>query len=126
MYRRDGSLQWISANVRLVKDNQGKPLYYEGTMMDITNRKMAKEALAESEEPYRTAIEHSNDAVSIIQGDKIQYVNRRFVEIFGYDRREDFISKPVTLVVHPDDRDMVMTINQKRRFRVIFRCHYFS
>jgi len=115
MHRRDGSLQWISVNVRLVKDDQGKPLYYEGTMMDITNRKMAEEALAESEERYRTAIEHSNDGVAIIRGDKIQYVNRRFVEIFGYDRREDFIGKPVILVVHPDDRDMVLTFNQRRQ-----------
>jgi len=115
MHRRDGSLQWISVNVRLVKDDQGKPLYYEGTMMDITNRKMAEEALAESEERYRTAIEHSNDGVAIIRGDKIQYVNRRFVEIFGYDRREDVIGKPVILVVHPDDRDMVLTFNQRRQ-----------
>jgi PAS domain S-box-containing protein len=115
MHRKDGSLQWISVNVRLVMDDQGKPLYYEGTMMDITNRKMAEAALAESEERYRTAIEHSNDAVAIIRGDKIQYVNRRYVEIFGYDRREDVIGKPVTLVVHPDDRDMVMTINRRRQ-----------
>jgi len=101
--------------VRLVKDLQGRPLYYEGTMMDITNRKMAEEAFAESEERYRTAIEHSNDAVSTILGDKIQYVNRRFVEIFGYDKPEDIIGKPVSLVVHPDDRDRVLAINQRRQ-----------
>jgi PAS domain S-box-containing protein len=115
MYRKDGSLQWISTNVRLVKDIQGKPLYYEGTMMDITNRKMAEEAFAESEERYRTAIEHSNDAVATIRGDKIQYVNRRFVEIFGYDRRQDIIGQSILLVVHPDDRDKVMTFNQQRQ-----------
>ena len=115
MHRKDGSLQWISTNVRLVKDGQGKPLYYEGTMMDITNRKMAEEAFAESEERYRTAIEHSNDAVAIILGEKIQYVNRRFVELFGYNNREDIIGKPVSLVVHPDDRDKVLTINQRRQ-----------
>jgi PAS domain S-box-containing protein len=115
MHRRDGSLHSISVNVRLVKDEEGKPLYYEGTMMDITNRKMAEEALAESEERYRTAIEHSNDAVSIIRGDKIQYVNRRFVEIFGYNKREECIGKPVILVVHPDDQDMVLMFNQRRQ-----------
>ena len=115
MYHKNGSLQWISVNVKLLKDDQGNPLRYEGTMMDITNRKIAEEALAESEERYRTAIEHSNDAVAMIRGDKIQYVNRRFVEIFGFDRREDCIGKPVTLVVHPDDRDMVLTINQRRQ-----------
>jgi len=115
MYRKDGSLQWISVNVRLVRDAQAKPLYYEGTMMDITNRKMAEDALTESEERYRTAIENSNDAVAIIQGEKIQYVNRRFVEIFGYEDPEDMIDQPVILVVHPDDRDKVMTINQRRQ-----------
>jgi len=115
MYRKDGSHQWISTNVRFVKDPQGKPLYYEGTMMDITNRKMAEEAFAESEERYRTAIEHSNDAVSTILDDKIRYVNRRFVEIFGYDQPKDVIGKPVSIVVHPDDRDKVLTINQRRQ-----------
>jgi len=115
MYRNDGSLQWISVNVRLLRDAQAKPLYYEGTMMDITNRKMAEDALSESEERYRTAIENSNDAVAIIQDDKIQYVNRRFVEIFGYKDPGDMIAQPVIRVVHPDDRDRVMTINQRRQ-----------
>ena len=115
MYRKDGSLQWISTNVRLVRDVRGKTLYYEGTMMDITNRKMAEEALAESEERYRTAIENSNDPVSIIHADRIEYVNRKFVEIFGYEKPEDVIGKSVLLVVHPDDREKVITINQRRQ-----------
>jgi PAS domain S-box-containing protein len=115
MHRKDGSLQWISTNVRLVKDVQKKPFYYEGTMMDITSRKMAEEAFAESEERYRTAIEHSNDAVAIIRGDEIQYVNRRFVKIFGYDKPEDLIGQVVSLVVHPDDRNKVFTMNQRRQ-----------
>jgi PAS domain S-box-containing protein len=115
MYRKDGSLQWISVNVRLVRDTQGEPLYYEGTMMDVTERKQAEEGLAESEERYRTAIEHSNDPVAIIRGDKVQYVNRRFVEIFGYDRRDEIIGQSVSLFVHPDDRDKVMAINQRRQ-----------
>ncbi len=115
MYRKNRNLQWISTNVRLVRDGQGKPLYYEGTMIDITHRKTAEEAFAESEERYRTAIEHSNDAVAIIQGDRIQFVNRRFVEIFGYDKPEDIVRKPIFLVVHPDDRDKVITINHQRQ-----------
>jgi PAS domain S-box-containing protein len=115
MYRKDGTLQWISVNVRLVRDTEGEPLYYEGTMMDVTERKQAEEGLAESEERYRTAIEHSNDPVAIIRGDKVQYVNRRFVEIFGYDRREEVIGQSVSLFVHPNDRDKVMAINQRRQ-----------
>jgi len=115
MYKKDGSLQWISVNVRLVRDAEGKPSYYEGTMMDITERKMAEEGLAESEERYRTAIEHSNDPIAIIREYKIQYVNKRFVEIFGYHGREEVIGQSVSHFVHPDDREMVMAINQRRQ-----------
>ena len=75
MYRKDRSLHWISINIKAVKDKTGKVLYNEGTMQDITQRKMTEKALMESEERYRTAIEHSNDGVSIIQGNKHLYVN---------------------------------------------------
>jgi PAS domain S-box-containing protein len=115
MYRKDGSLQWISVNVRMVHDAEGNPLYYEGTMMDITERKLAEMRLAESEERYRTAIEHSNDGVAIIQGDTIQYVNKRFVEIFGYDQAEEIKGQSVLRFVHPDDQEKVRAINQKRQ-----------
>jgi diguanylate cyclase (GGDEF)-like protein/PAS domain S-box-containing protein len=39
VYKKDGSTIWISENARMVYDKQGKPLYYEGTVEDITSRK---------------------------------------------------------------------------------------
>ena len=115
MRRKDGSLHWVSINTRSVPDGQGNILYLEGTMRDITARKEAAEALAESEERYRTAIEHSNDGVAIVsKNGRHQYVNRRFVEMFGYTTPEEIIGKRVTLVVHPEDRERVSTMNQRR------------
>lgn len=115
MYRKDGSLHWISINARAVYDSKGKILYHEGTMQDITERKLTEQELAESEERYRVAIENSNDAVAIIQGDRNLYVNRRFVEIFGYTSSDEVIGQPTTMVVHPDDRDAVLNINITRQ-----------
>jgi PAS domain S-box-containing protein len=115
MYRKDRSLHWISINIRNVKDENGKVLYHEGTMQDITQRKITEKALIESEERYRTAIEHSNDAVSIIQGNKHLYVNRRFVEMFEYNCPDDIVGQPLTLIVHPDYHELVININRKRR-----------
>ena len=45
IYRRDGSIIWISENTYTVRDRYGNLLYYEGTVRDITNRKQAEEAL---------------------------------------------------------------------------------
>ena len=45
IYRKDGQKIWISENARAVRDAQGHLLYYEGTVSDITARKLAQEAL---------------------------------------------------------------------------------
>lgn len=115
MYRKDRSRHWIRINVRTVKDKSGKILYYEGTMLDITSRKMAEEKLKESEERYRIAIEHSNDGVAIVRGDIHEFVNRRFMEMFGYDSPSDLLGKKISVIVHPDDQDKVVEINRRRQ-----------
>ncbi len=55
--RRDGSLFWASVNARVVKDEDGHILYYEGTLEDITERKATADSLrrllAEVEEKNR-------------------------------------------------------------------------
>ncbi len=115
MYRKDRSRHWIRINVRTVKDKSGKILYYEGTMLDITSRKLAEEQLKESEERYRIAIEHSNDGVAIVRGDIHEFVNRRFLEMFGYDSPSDLLGKKISVIVHPDDQDKVVEINLRRQ-----------
>jgi PAS domain S-box-containing protein len=44
-YRKDGNTIWISESARAVRDSEEKLLYYEGTVSDITARKLAQEAL---------------------------------------------------------------------------------
>jgi diguanylate cyclase (GGDEF)-like protein/PAS domain S-box-containing protein len=43
VYRRDGSVIWISEHTRAVRDEAGRLLYYEGMVDDITTRKMLEE-----------------------------------------------------------------------------------
>lgn len=43
--RKDNSSVWISEYVRAVRDDAGGLLYYEGTVVDITQRKVAEERL---------------------------------------------------------------------------------
>ncbi|MEG4496229.1 EAL domain-containing protein [Microcoleus sp. F10-C6] len=45
VYRADGTTIWVSENGRAVRDAGGNLLYYEGTVEDITLRKIAEEKL---------------------------------------------------------------------------------
>ena len=45
IYRKDETIIWIEENCRAVRDAQGKLLYYEGTVEDITERKRAEEQI---------------------------------------------------------------------------------
>jgi PAS domain S-box-containing protein len=47
VYRQDGSIVWISEKAYAVRDENGKLLYYEGLIEDITKRKQAEAALQE-------------------------------------------------------------------------------
>jgi PAS domain S-box-containing protein len=44
--RRDGESIWISENAWVVTASNGAPVYYEGTVLEVTGRKLAEEALA--------------------------------------------------------------------------------
>jgi PAS domain S-box-containing protein len=43
--RRDGKVIWVEDHSRIVTDEDGQPLYYEGSLEDITHRKQAEQAL---------------------------------------------------------------------------------
>ena len=113
-YRKDGAVIWLLINSRAARDEAGKTLYSEGMVRDITLRKNAEQQLMESEERYRAAIEYSNDGVSLLRGGRHIYVNRRFLEIYGYDKPEEALGKNLDFTIHPDDREMVAERNRKR------------
>lgn len=85
------------------------------SVIDIAEFKRTETALVESEERYRTAIECSNDAVTIVQGDMRVYANQKFLEMFGYDRLDEVIGQPIYPVIHPDERDRVLELEQRRQ-----------
>jgi Amt family ammonium transporter len=60
--RKDASVLWISENARGVRDSQGKLLYYEGTIQDITQRKRAEEEELRARELAQSACVAAEEA----------------------------------------------------------------
>lgn len=57
VYRKDGTIIWISENIRKVCDKSGNLLYYEGTVTDITKRKIVEQAWQDAQADLERAME---------------------------------------------------------------------
>lgn len=57
IFRKDGSIIWISENCRAMRDACGRLLYFEGTVQDITQRRNAEEKVRNSEVLYHSLVE---------------------------------------------------------------------
>ncbi|MCZ7358390.1 MAG: PAS domain S-box protein [Candidatus Methanoperedens sp.] len=96
------------------------PFTYQGKsgiqviIRDITEHKMAEEALIQSEEKYRMLIDNIQDGVFIIQGDKIQFANEAFAKVVGYTVQE-VIGKDFRELVAPEDLKIVADHYHRRQ-----------
>ena len=93
-----GNIKWCQAlGEAVVKD--GKLIKLRGTFQDITERKMAEEALRESEHLIRIVADNVPVLISYMDQDRrYRFVNQHYAENFG-KRVEDMIGKPYWEVV---------------------------
>lgn len=101
--RRDKSIIWGAINSYIVKDQRGEIRYYEGTLQDITKRKLADEALRESEMRYRLIVNTANEGIWTLNTDTITtYVNKRMADMLGYSV-EEMVGQAVEAFMFEED-----------------------
>ncbi len=65
MRKKDGSLHWVSNTAQAVRDEHGKTLYYEGTIEDITSRKLAEESVKQLKQTLLGTLQALSQSVEI-------------------------------------------------------------
>jgi PAS domain S-box-containing protein/putative nucleotidyltransferase with HDIG domain len=108
--RPDGTTFWTEDNNRITRDEEGKPLFYEGSLIDITERKRAEEAIRKSERVLRMAesLGHTGSWEQDLVTGEIFNTEENLHLFFGDDLSKGTPFEDYAQVVHPDDREYVL------------------
>lgn len=80
--------RWLNASKVPIKNNDGEITGLVGVSRDITQLVKTQEKLAQSEEKYRNITENAFDGIYIRNKKYFEYVNERFCNITGYNKKE--------------------------------------
>ena len=72
-----------------------------------------EKALRESEEKYRLLVDNATDAIYIAQDEVVKFPNAKTEELTGYTA-EELAGIPFIELIHPEDREMVLSRHLKR------------
>ena len=105
---KSGQILWVRDEAILIHDPVGKPLFWQGIFLDITERKQAEVALEESEGRYHQLFDLSPDAIAVHRGGKILLANVTAMNLLGVTSQEEIIDQPMLNFVHPDYQNLVI------------------
>jgi two-component system cell cycle sensor histidine kinase/response regulator CckA len=99
IWRKDGALRWVRNTSVIHCDEKGRVLSYDGLIQDITERKLAEEALRESEARFRALVESSSDWVWAIDSQgNYSYSSPKVTELIGYEPDEVIGRSPLSFM----------------------------
>ena len=101
---KDGKISWIQEGSQIIYGENGKVEFITGAFLDITERKLAEQALHESEEKYRSLFDSGPTPIFVIDRHtkKILDANPMAQETYGYSK-QDLIGRPITDLGPMDD-----------------------
>lgn len=88
--REDGSALFIRESARIVRDESGNAIWYEGTVEDITEKKQSDEALRISEARYRNIFDYAPLGIyQSTRNGRILTANTKFASLLGYETSDE-------------------------------------
>ncbi len=105
--RRDGTAVWVFDNITFIPASGESPAIFEGSIIDISDRRNAEEAVRVSEERYRFLFDRNPLPMWVYEIESLRFldVNEAAVAHYGYSRAE-LLSMRISDLWPPEDRDL--------------------
>lgn len=99
-----GGILLTEIRASLVRDGNGRPMYLQSIVRDITDRKRTETRLREIERRYQALFESTNDGVFLLELDlSIAGINLQGASMLGY-APDEMLGRPVAEYVAPEER----------------------
>jgi PAS domain S-box-containing protein len=108
--RADGEIRYLSGSQDTERNDEGEIVAVVGTLMDVTDQKLAESAVVESEARYRVLTENARDLImhSDLEG-RLTYISPSALETTGF-APEELIGRPALELINPDDAHLVREV----------------
>jgi PAS domain S-box-containing protein len=106
--RKDGASVTCLENSYLEKDHDGHEII-SGTLLDITEKKLAEKALHFSEERFRTLATVSHEGIVFSKENIITDCNDQFAQLFGYHTSNQVKGKNLYEFITPHDLQRIIS-----------------
>ena len=122
----DGTVKYIEAIGHPISTERGGPILVIGTHVDVTERKLAQEAMRESDTRFRTFVDHVGDALFVydLEQRTIVDVNRSACESLGYIRQELIGKTPLTFHLDSYQAEMESVAERAAAGETVFETHW--
>jgi len=97
---KGGDGRWVNEHTRVERDDAGGVKKFEGIVIDVTERKLAEDAIHESRAKYQAIVDSYDGLIYICSQDyRIEFMNRKLIERTGRDASGEYCYK----VLHERD-----------------------
>ena len=111
--RRDGTPMWFSENIRVARGADGQE-FYEGFVVDITERKQAEQTLQSERDRAQTYLDIAEVILIALNSQgEVDLINRKGCQILGYQETELIGKYWFDTCLIPQDRDRVTEVFHK-------------